>query len=429
MITSMDRKYCYSPNSQSAVPQAGHICSQKQSCVDQIGYALLLVAPIISMLNIIPVARIGELSIRPTDCLFLSVAIAFLFRIAFTMRLRKRVPIYLSWILGLVAVTLTSYLVHPDYSTSLPKYLRFIETIMWGGYALTFIRSRKQLDMVMNAVVVVGVTMSLVSVALYLVNPSLHRVAGYMSSAAGEGLEGQASFNEWGALYALVIGIAFWRIYYRGLSSVNISTVIIIAAGLMLVQSRSGFLAVAGVLGILFLSDIRSLLRGRIRKKSLMVLAILFVLVLVGVIISAHLALDRITASLDAGSSAHRSISLRLELWSTSFDILTKSPTHFFLGYGNHGTVYMLDEAVTTDNFYLDHALGEGVLGLFFILALVLTPLVGIHNRRGYVQENKMTLIVTAVALVVSLTGNVLVDPTYGGITFLVLYGHLSVYG
>ena len=48
--------------------------------------------------------------------------------------------------------------------------------------------------------------------------------------------------------------------------------------------------------------------------------------------------------------------------------------------------------------------------------------------RRNLIAGAGLLAMVVTVALTVSLTGNVLADPTYGGVTFALLYGLLSLH-
>lgn len=83
----------------------------------------------------------------------------------------------------------------------------------------------------------------------------------------------------------------------------------------------------------------------------------------------------------------------------------------------------------TADSFYLDHALSEGLLGLMLLLSLVITPALQVWSTGNFTREASVGILVSVVALTVSLTGNIFVDPLYGGVTFLLLYALFSVYG
>src|SRR5439155_7913808 len=123
-----------------------------------------------------------------------------------------------------------------------PRYLRYILTLSWGALAFTFLGTERRFDTYLKVVVLHGVIMGAVSLGLYLVNPPLRRIAGYFSFAGGEGLDRQASYNEWGAVYALSLTILLWRLYRRALSLLQLGAAGIILTGLLLVQSRSAFL-------------------------------------------------------------------------------------------------------------------------------------------------------------------------------------------
>jgi len=79
----------------------------------------------------------------------------------------------------------------------------------------------------------------------------------------------------------------------------------------------------------------------------------------------------------------------------------------------------------TLDNFYLDHLLSEGVIGLGLILLVVFSPL-AIRNAKWRGNRNLALWGVACVAVVVSLTGNVLVNPLYGAVTMIIMWGTVS---
>jgi hypothetical protein len=402
---------------------------QRVSLTNQIGSFLVPIFPLATLANVLTIVKIGNLSIRPSDLLFLLIMVVSILRVTEIMIINKRLALYLFLLLSYIFTNFTGLAINQSYDVEWAKYFRFVETMMWGGFAVFFIQTEKHLNRTLNNVVLMGAFMSLVSVGKFIGNPTLHRIAGYVSYAGGEGLQTQASYNEWGALYALIIGILIWRLYNNGLSFKNILLLGIVSAGFLLVQSRSASLAVLCTLCLLFLSDIRYILFFKLRKKSLSLFICLMFIFSAGLFFFNFLAINRFLASFTAGTNEVVSITRRLELWSVGMELLLFKTVNFFLGYGSASISNILGGWNTTDNFYLDHALGEGALGLIIILSIILAPAIIILKTKGLKAETKAAFLITIIALVVSITGNVLVDPTYGGITFLLLYGYLSVYG
>jgi len=140
------------------------------------------------------------------------------------------------------------------------------------------------------------------------------------------------------------------------------------------------------------------------------------------------LSVNRVADSFVGGSNAEESIETRLGLWRESLDLGGRSVDRFLVGYGNKSFANQIGSA-TADNFYLDHWLSEGFIGLMLVLSILVRPAIKVWRASLPAGVGILGVLVLLVALVVSLTGNVLVDPTYGGITFALLYGLLSVYG
>jgi len=299
--------------------------------------------------------------------------------------------------------------------------------MLWGALSLAFMKEEKHFKKLTDSVVFVGVFMSSTALYLHFRDPDLQRIAGYMSFAGGEGLEGQASFNDWGAFYVLVLTILLWR-SYQGVRSVShVMALGVVSCGLLLVQSRSALVALSVVVLFLAVLWIRKLLRERARKLLWAHLLLPIFLLAFMVIASDSLALNRFSETFVTGSSADLSVTIRFLLWQRSAELWTADILRFLLGYGSAAFTNLIDSP-TADNFYLDHGVSEGFLGLILILRILVTPVLKL--RRNGLLNNHMILatLVVAVALIVSVTGNVLVDPTYGGVTFILLYGIVSIH-
>ena len=390
--------------------------------LDRMGAFCVLSMPVVALTNLLSLTQFAQLNVRPTDLLFLGACILWGLRLAWTMRLDKDLMTYLFTFAGLVFVTFLGILLL-DNGVGWPRYLRFLQTMSWGALSFTFIRTQKQFDKFTNVVIFVSAFVGSISIGLYLINPSLHRIAGYFSFAGGEGLEGQASYNEWGALYALSLTILLWRLYQRGLSRVDWVPLAVLVAGLLLVQSRSAFLALAAVITIVgLLYAKRFYLSGLDRASATAILGLAFPIAF-AVIASGGLAINRLAESFVSGSGDQISMEARFDVWEASLDLWNAGVLRFLLGYGGQSFANLIDSP-TADSFYLDHGLSQGFLGLVFILALVITPAMKLRLD----PRTALAALVVTVALTVSLTGNVLADPTYGGVTFALLYGLLSLH-
>lgn len=394
----------------------------RSGVVDRLGFLCVLAMPVVALTNLFSLTKFVDLNVRPTDVLFTAAWIFWGWKVAWTMRLHRSLTTLLFMLGGLMFVTLLGILLF-DNAVGWPRYLRFTQTLSWAALAFTFLETERRVEKYASAVVLVSVIIGAVSIGLYLIDPTLHRIAGYFSFAGGEGLEGQASFNEWGALYALSLTVLLWRLYRGTLSKVHLVSGGIILGGLLLVQSRSAFLAVAAVVIILLGLYAKRLYREGLPGRSAMVLLGLAATMALIAIASEGLTLNRLSESLVPGSGAYFSMQSRFDVWQLSMDLWNAGVLRFLLGYGGESFASRIDSP-TADSFYLDHGLSQGLLGLVFVLAILIMPALKLKHD----PLATFGILIVAVALTVSLTGNVLADPTYGGVTFSLLYGLLAIH-
>lgn len=396
------------------------------------GLFLLVLMPLVSLLSKVELIRLGELSVRVVDVVFMFAWVLWVAHTLLTKGLRRRFLLFLL-MLGLYTYTVVAgSLLVEGYQVDWTRHLRFTETLLWGGLALSFVRSREELESIVNSIIFTVSIIALSSVIMFSLHPDYHRVAAFFSAAGGEGLNSQASYNEIGALYALGGVLALLsltridhprpRVFLFGVAF------LLSVIGLALVQSRSAVLALGAALGIFVVLPFwKNFMGGRsikIRVGKRGVRIVVFVWLIVGIfvflLISDRLPINRFLLSFQSGSHPYESIVVRLVRWQEGFDLWVKDVGTFFFGYGSQAFRDLLGKP-TTDNFYLDHVLGEGLIGLLVIMALVWWPIFELWRAGSGLLH--MAFLAVVVATVVSFTGNVLVDPFYGGVTILVIYG------
>ena len=387
------------------------------------GYWAIVAMPLAALANIIPIGHVGSLSIRPTDILFVVAGIAFSVETLFQLRTRSGVASYLCTIVGLIAIAGFGVLLFNN-SVDWPRYLRFIQTMLWGMLVLVFVREEKQLRRFGNMILLCAVVVSASSVYFYVQNPELQRIAGYMALDP----EVDGILNELGAFYVLSMAILLSRIYSSGWSLVRFGIVGLIGVGLLLLQSRSAFLALGLIVLVFMVLWIRKIKRRESGRQAIMSVFCLTVLVAGIIAGSDRLPVNRIRSSFDSRSFEAGSTQDRYVGWRNSIALWGEGPSRFLFGYGNEKFANLL-RTPTSESFYLDHGVGEGFISLMLIMALLLTPAFKLRHEGIRSQRFILVMLITLNALLVSVTGNVLVDPIFGGVTFGMLYGNLSVGG
>src|SRR5882724_9341610 len=96
----------------------------------QLGHGLLLLMPVVSLLNIISIEKIGSLNIRPADVVFVVAGIGWILCTGIQLRM-SRYEIGLLLCVGLlVIVPGFASSVIPSYFVDWPRWIRFIQTMM-----------------------------------------------------------------------------------------------------------------------------------------------------------------------------------------------------------------------------------------------------------------------------------------------------------
>jgi hypothetical protein len=116
----------------------------------------------------------------------------------------------------------------------------------------------------------------------------------------------------------------------------------------------------------------------------------------------------------------------RVDLWSNVISKFFENPLIIFGGGGNLWISRTMN-APTLENFFLDTIFSYGLLGGGFIFYFLAIPVRFVKKSCVTTFELLILKVVLIIAVTVSMTGNVLVDPMYGGITFFVLFSLISV--
>jgi hypothetical protein len=393
------------------------------SRLNRAGALLVVAMPLFALINLIPFAHLGSLAIRPTDLLFVLAGLALGLDMLFNLRAPKGVIRYCCIIVFLLAITGLGDLVFPN-SVDWPRYLRFIETMLWGALALAFIRQEKQLRRYGNMVLLCAVVVGGSSVYFFVTNPELQRIAGYMALDP----EVDGLLNEWGGFYVLAMAILLSRVYSGGWSLVRFAILGLIGVGLLLLQSRSAFLAMGLIIFVFMVLWIRKIKRRESRWHSFVSVMCLLGLIAGIFLGSEMLPVNRIKESFNPKSFEAGSTQERYVGWRKSKELWGASAPRFLFGYGNKKFVGLL-RGPTSESFYFDHGVGEGFISLMLIMALLVTPVLTLRHEGIKSQRYVLVMLITLNALLVSVTGNVLVDPIFGGVTFGMLYGNLSAGG
>ena len=379
------------------------------------------------LLNPWEIFTFSGLSFRAIDFLFLTMWLLLFWHVFTKYRLKRNAFLFLFLVMGLFSVILLGTIVVPDYKIEWASLARFYQTLLWAVLALSFLNTDKDLKSVVAVIVISTSVISLYSIYLYFTRPGLHRIAGFFSAAGGEGLGRQASFNEIGALSALAILLSLCLLFWgessqkqRIVAKVGLPLNVV---GLVLTQSRSGIVAcVTGLFILLFFELLKTFVFGIIKKKYLVLIALSAAIVTCIFVISFHfVAVNRLFRGFILETSEYSSIITRLTLWKKAVTTWLSDPLHFLLGYG-YGSTERFIEAESAHNFFLNIALWCGLLGLMITLALLIWPLVRVGGHRCNTFVRQTVVVTFVVAFVVSIFGNVLVDPFYGSCTFLLLY-------
>jgi hypothetical protein len=397
------------------------LAAPKIRTIDRLGFYVIVAMPLAALTNVFSLAQIGSLHIRLTDILFSTAVLLLVFSVSLGTFPRNGFGTYAYKIVTLLSIA-ASCTLFLEYSVDWWRYLRLIETLLWGAFALMFIKTEAQCQTLMNSVVASMSVLSIASVYIYIEHPGLQRIAGYFSFADGRGLPVQASYNEIGALFALALAVLCWRTLWGGWSLSRYIMLALMMGGLVFDQSRSGFLAAAVVLGIFIALLIGRMVRDGPTLRSAIPLLYVVILLAGSIAGSRLLPVNRISETFISGSGSDMSVLARYDLWNRAVELWTADSSRFFLGYGSERFANLMGSS-TADSFYLDHGVSEGFIGLSIILSILFAPVLRVIRQGIFERIATLALLILVVIMIVSITGNVLVDPMVGGVTFSLLYG------
>ena len=400
----------------------------------RLGLGLLGLMPLVSLTNVWEVTNFKGLHIRLIDLLFILLWYIWIHHVFLHGTVRRDVILFLGLVTIFFLISFLGSVFLPQYQVQWPALFRFAQTLLWGGLALAFVRSDRGLKVIVRNVIIVGIVLSLYSLYLYCTEPGLHRIAGFFSTAGGAGFGRQASFNEIGALYALAdvlsLNYLFWgnRGVQRWKSVMPIIGFLLNTLGLVLVQSRSAFLAFTIGSFVLFFPHLKRLLiSGKIGKKAIIFGIGILIGSIVIIISSSYLVtVNRISRTFLPGSSEYISASTRVVLWhKTIGQIMTSGMPYFLVGYGFRSSIRLIG-AASSHNFFLNIGLWLGLAGLVLTIILLIWPIIKVKRETGGQMVIDAAVAAISVALTVSMFGNTLADPFYGGCTFLISYGSVA---
>jgi O-antigen ligase len=374
-----------------------------------------------------------SVAVRGIDVLFLVVCFLCALDVLHDGRIRQTALLLLSLIAALLMVSFVGGALVPGYRVDWPSLIRFAEVLSWGVLAVTLVRNQKVFAAIVWNIVLAGAVLASFSIYLGLTNHNLHRIAGFLSAAGSAGYGQQASFNEIGALFTLATLLALSLLsrqdmeFRRCVFPWALGGVLLNGAGLLLVQSRSAFFALAvGVVAIPASSLAKALLFGRLSKAVRQWLAIGMMLGVALLFVSfQYMTVNRLANTFGSGTSEQSSALARVPLWGEALQNWISSTGHFLFGGGFGSAKYVLG-AASSHNFFLDISLSCGLVGLVCVMAFLIWPLrtLAQAGRRSLTRDAALAAVWTV--LVVGFFGNTPVDPFYGGATFLLLYGALG---
>jgi O-antigen ligase len=284
------------------------------------------------------------------DILAILTAFSLLFKISQTRKLLLTTPQCLL-LFGFLASIVLSHLSHTYFWGAYDSFLKFSRLVIMFLLFINVLDSERKLKIILWFIVILTVTIA---------------IQGIYQFQSGFGWAGQpltesrritwiGVFNDANDLaLALVMAIGFLMAFVFGKTKIlykiiSFSLFALLLYSLYLTNSRGGYMALAGTIMFYFL---------RRFKNKIIGIPIGVVLVLTLFILG--------PSRLSMMSASEESASGRIDAWYQGVQMLKSSPL-FGVGYG----MFTADYPRTAHNSYVLVAAEEGLVGLFFWIALI----------------------------------------------------------
>jgi hypothetical protein len=388
---------------------------------------LIAAMPVSSLLNVFPLLRWNEWGIKTQDVITVMLCVGALFALFRSVRCQRLIFPFLLCLAVYYCAIFAAPVLYPYGDWKWKFIARYALVLSWGVIVVALLDTERGLRRLLGAIPVSGSIVGVWSIYEYLDNPRLQRIAAYFSAATGEGFEGQASFNEIGALHGLSICLLTSLLFQKLSRAYRLfwtTLVLLNVAGLFLTASRSALLATA-VGELIILLHLARLSRKRARRMLVAGIGVAVIGVVSFLLLAALRDRGfsiRVAETFDSYGNPYTSAASRFTSWQICLEFAIHNPTYllFGLGPGNLMTDLYL---VTADSYFFDHLMGEGIVGVGALLMVVVLPLRSLVGRSRSSPVAIAGIVTAAFAGVVSLTGNTLIDPMFGSIVYAVIYG------
>ena len=337
--------------------------------------------------------------------------------------IRNSVLIRFIVLIGVAAMLITAVSVarrvpdNWDAQRILRALVRFIEVLLLGFTVRLLIR-KEWVSSIIQVLVVISSVVSASGIAIYLSSPEEYsRVAGFFSTGTyQEGIleGGAASFNEVGALYAVMLLNGLILTFGKGLlrrQVLNGVCVTMLYAGLIVTRSRSGMLsALIGMIVLLCLAP---------KKYSVTSLMVFCSVLAATMLWIPHLYFgfyERLVGTFQEGDVSYESAVFRYNTWISAIDVFKSNPL-FGVGYACFAEANS-EGYITPENYFLEIMADMGFVGIS-LWAWLVTSLVRTghkaanHDRQSGTVWNYRCLLFPAIAALLcsNLTGNNFLNP------------------
>lgn len=370
---------------------------------------------------------IAQLPVYHTFYFVTSVACAF--DLARGARVQRGFAVAaVAWLTGASALFLNSAYLRP-WETDWIRGVLWLQAMTWALLVLSSTRSAQSVSRFNLSLAGASSAVAASAWIAWVRSPTLHRVAGLIGHSDGTAFERQLSFNEAGAVHAMSVIIILAALQRKrwspGLRLFLLASILLNVSALVLSQSRSAILG--GLLGVMAYLIVNSSRRGSgtksasIKRLASIALPVLAAVIGSGLLLT-QLAINRLRDSFTAGSHVRGSAEVRVEEMSAAAWAWLEGPVSIFLGPGS-SVYYSVIAGETAENYWLDRAIGGGLIWLVVAVVLFLLPVHTVHSRRDWKSPSgaRVAGLMTCLGFI-SLTGNVLAGSAVGALWVLGLY-------